>query len=157
MKSEINASKARLRVGLQYWKAARQSEDAWGYGGVLVIGLLFWAGALMGQTISSVSATNPKYPEYYEPPNQTQLKWLLQGAKAESQPEGRVLVTQAKMQEFRTNGETELVIEAPQCTYDRTAHIVSSPGALHVQTGDGRLIMDGMGFLWSQTNSILLI
>jgi len=100
MKSEINASKARLRVGLQYWKAARQSEDAWGYGRVLVIGLLFWAGALMGQTISSVSATNPKYPEYYEPPNQTQLKWLLQGAKAESQPEGRVLVTQAKMQEF---------------------------------------------------------
>src|SRR5439155_121212 len=51
----------------------------------------------------------------------------------------------------------ELQVEAPQCVYDSQAHSASSPGRLRVQSGDGKLSIEGEGFLWRQTNSSLFI
>src|SRR5689334_8077262 len=71
--------------------------------------------------VQQVTATNPKYPEFYDPPLQSQLKSLLQGSKAETLPDSRLQIYDAKVQEFETNGQTKLVIEAQQCIYDRPA------------------------------------
>jgi hypothetical protein len=121
--------------------------------------MVFMAGmnASKSQTVSQVTATNPKYPEFYDPPYQSQLKSLIQGAKAESLPDSKIQISEAKLQTFQTNGQTELVIEAPQCVYDRVGRCINSPGSLHAQTGDGKFIIDGTGWLWLQTNATLLI
>jgi lipopolysaccharide export system protein LptA len=98
-----------------------------------------------------------KVSEYYDPPHETQMKSLLEGAQVQRQPDGRVLVTDAKWRTFRVTGEGELAAEAPQCLYDPNQRTVSSSGPLHVQTADGKFSIEGEGFLWHQTNSVLLV
>jgi lipopolysaccharide export system protein LptA len=127
----------------------------------LVLPLLLLAApcALLGQTpaLQKAVVENPQYPEFYDPPWQSQLRSLVQGARAETLASNQVLISQAKVQNYRTNGEAEFVGEAPQCTYDRDAHSVSSPGTIRLQTGDGKLVIQGTGFRWIQTNGMLFI
>ena len=135
---------------------------------LLAFGLLLLASVFLSRSqndvvnsknsvVQQVTATNPKYPEFYDPPFQSQLKSLLQGSKAETLPDSRLQIFDAKVQDFETNGQTKLVIEAPQCIYDRPAQIIDSAGPLHAQTGDGKLMIDGTGFLFLRTNGILFI
>src|SRR6266850_417376 len=123
-----------------------------------IISILLRASCLLtAQTVSQVTATNPKYPEFFDPPYQSQLKQLVQGSKAETLQDSRLQIFDAKVQTFQTNGQTELVIEAAQCIYDRNAHTINSAGPLHAQTGDGKFMIDGTGFELLQTNGILTI
>ncbi len=98
-----------------------------------------------------------KFTEYHEAPRETQMKWILEGAKAQRQPDGRYLITEAKYRTFRETGEGEMSVEAPQCIYDQSQRSISSSGPLHVQTLDGKLSIEGEGFLWQQTNSTLQV
>ena len=98
-----------------------------------------------------------KIPEYYDPPHETQMKSMLECARAQRQPDGRLLVNEAKWHTFRVSGEGELTAAAPQCFYDQRQRTVSSSGPLHVETADGGFSIEGEGFLWRQTNSTLLV
>jgi lipopolysaccharide transport protein LptA len=98
-----------------------------------------------------------KSAEYYPAPNETQMRSLLEGAGAQPQADGRLLVTDAKYQTFRTNNEVELNVEAPQCFYDQGQKAISSSGPLRMQIANGKVSIEGDGFLYQQTNSILQI
>ena len=98
-----------------------------------------------------------KSAEYYPAPNETQMRSLLEGAGAQPQADGRLLVTKAKYQTFRTNNEVELNVEAPQCFYDQGQKAISSSGPLRMQIANGKVSIEGDGFLYQQTNSILQI
>jgi lipopolysaccharide export system protein LptA len=119
----------------------------------LVLGISVW----LGRAQPVVSGQGFKFAEYYEPPHDTQMKSLLEGAKAQRQPDGRYLVTEAKYRTFRETGEGELVVAAPECTYDSSQRAISSAGPLQLQTADGRFAIEGEGFRWQQTNSTLLV
>src|SRR5436190_9640165 len=87
--------------------------------------------------------------DYYKPPNDAQMKSLLQGAKAERLPNGHVLlVNDLKLQAFTEKNERELLVEAPECFYDEREHTANSPGRLRAQSGKGELSIEGEGFLW---------
>jgi hypothetical protein len=55
------------------------------------------------------------------------------------------------------NGQPEMLVESPQCVFDSMRREVASDGPLHVQSADGKMNLDGRGFLWQQTNSFLMI
>lgn len=112
---------------------------------------------VLGRAQPVASGQGFKFSEYYDPPHETQMKSLLAGARAERQPDGRFLVTNAKWQTFRVNGEGELTVEAPQCFYDPGQRTISSSGPLNMQTADRKFSIEGEGFLWRQTNSTLLV
>ncbi len=95
--------------------------------------------------------------EYYEPPNERQVKFQLTGANARRLTGGKVLLSQMQLETFRETGQRDTIIEAPECTYDTLQRVASSPGQLHVRSGDGRLTVDGEGFLWQQDNSLLTV
>ena len=111
----------------------------------------------LGHAQKLVEANAVKFPEYYEPPHQTQLKSLLEGAKVQPQPDGLYLVTEAKLQTWSTNGERQMVVEAPECVHDSVRRSINSPGKLRAQTADGKFSIEGEGFLWRQTNWSLFI
>src|SRR5438093_5696196 len=111
----------------------------------------------LGHAQKLVEANAVKFPEYYEPPYQTQLKSLLEGAKVQPQPDGLYLVTEAKLQTWSTNGERQMVVEAPECVHDSVRRSINSPGKLRAQTADGKFSIEGEGFLWRQTNWNLFI
>jgi lipopolysaccharide export system protein LptA len=102
-------------------------------------------------------AKNYRFAEYFDPPNETHVKFLLEGATARVQQDGRTLLTEARIHNYRLSGESEMAVEAPQCTYDPTNHIINSAGPLRLQTADGKFLIEGEGFLWQQTNTSLTI
>lgn len=97
------------------------------------------------------------FPEFHEPPNQTQLKSLLHMAEAVPQGGGRFQATGVRLETFNEDGIKEIVLETPTCTYNMSSREADSDGPLHIHTEDGRLTVDGVGFLWRQTNSSLII
>jgi lipopolysaccharide export system protein LptA len=108
--------------------------------------------------------SNFKISDYYPAPNQTQKKYQLTGLQGSFQPGdkglltgGTVLLTTVKLEAFRTNGEPEMVVEAPQCTYDVERRQVSSAGRLKMQSGDGKLRIEGSGFACQMGDKSLII
>ena len=94
---------------------------------------------------------------FYPEPHQTQPKSLLEGVKAQPQPNDRYLVTDAKWTFYHTNGQRSMEFAATQCTYDSKEKSASSPGPLSVQTADGQFALTGEGFHWrpiQETNSV---
>ena len=96
-------------------------------------------------------------PEYFDPPHETQIKSLLEGAEARPEPGGLIFITDLKMQTFNEQGERQMVVNAPECIYDSSQRTVGSSGKLQVQMADEKLLLAGEGFLWQQTNSNLII
>ena len=95
--------------------------------------------------------------ENYPPPNEAQVKTLLEGAKAQAQSAGMILITEARLKTFSTNGTLEMLAQSPKCTLDSVQKVVSSAGPLKIETTDGRFLIEGEGFLLQQTNSQLTI
>lgn len=136
----------------------------WRVAGILaavVIGIpvvLVFTGLLHAQQMTGIEAMDFKIQlEMYPPPNETQVKTLLEGAKAEPGPNGRILLSAASVKTFETNGTLQLVADAPKCVFDSTGKTVSSDGALKVHTADGKFVLEGQGFVLQQTNSDLVI
>ena len=98
-----------------------------------------------------------KFTEYYDPPHETQMKSLLEGAQAQRQPDGRVLVTECQISNLPRDRRGRTDRGSPPCFYDQGQRSISSSGPLHVQTADGKFSIEGEGFLWQQTNSTLLV
>lgn len=122
----------------------------------MVFALMMGGYLLRAQRLVDVGGA--KFAEYFDPPNETKIKSMLECAKAVPQPGNRVfLITQARLQSFRVTGEGELVVEAPECLYDADSRAISSSGPLQVRTADGQFYLEGEGFLWQQTNATLLV
>jgi len=84
-----------------------------------------------------------------------QVKSFLEGTEAEPGADGVIQIRNAKLQTFREDGSKDMTVKAPQCVFDTRVHTVSSAGPLQVQTTN--VLVQGVGFLWQQTNSVLFI
>jgi hypothetical protein len=127
---------------------------------LFVCGCAAWCAfvlSLSAQTNATTKVKDFRVPEYYDPPHEGQMKSLLQGAEAEPASEGRILITSVKLKRFSENGELQVLVEAPHCVFDSVRREVSSPGPLRVRSADGKMDLQGEGFLWQQTNSNLVI
>ncbi|HWH72188.1 MAG TPA: LptA/OstA family protein, partial [Candidatus Sulfotelmatobacter sp.] len=124
---------------------------------VVALATLLLASPADAQQVGSVKNFSVAPGDFYDPPYQSQMKSLLQGARADLLPDGRYRLTDITLQTFRPTGERDMQIKAPHCIYDPGARTASSPGALQMQTGDGKFSLEGEGFLWQQTNSSLVI
>jgi hypothetical protein len=98
-----------------------------------------------------------KVPEFYPAPNQKQLKSLVRGAVAEPSPDGLIKITKLRVETFKEDGMLEGVVEAPECIYNLKMREASSAGHIKAQTGDGRMHLEGDGFLLTVTNKSLTI
>jgi hypothetical protein len=130
-----------------------------GLAAALGIVLLAAAGAAdqSGQQASGMDAFDFRFQlENYPPPNEAQIWKLLEGSRAQQQPGGKILVTDAKLKIFNTNGALLLLAETPQCVLDSVEHSVSSSNTLQIRTTDGQLLHEGEGF-YMRTNSDLII
>src|SRR6266850_2653863 len=121
--------------------------------GLAALCLALSAGVYRAQ---QVEANKFKLAEYW-PLHETQMKSLLEGARGQHRADGTTLITEAKLQTFSENGESEMVVECPQCLHNPVQRSLNSAGPLRVQTADGKFSIAGEGFLWQQTNSSLFI
>ena len=101
--------------------------------------------------------TDFKRPDYFDPPNQKQMRSLLRGVEAEPDSDGRIRVRKLTLETFRENGEPELFVEAPECIYDPKTREAYSAGPIKARTADRRLEIQGTGFCVVTTNKSLTI
>lgn len=144
-----------MRDNSETWRSVQMAQ--WKMNRALALALCAFVFTVSAQTNSTTKVKDFSVPEYYDPPHETQLKTLLQGAEAEPASEGRILISEAKLQTFAQNGQPQMLVEAPHCVFDSVRRAVSSPGPLRVRSADGKLNLEGEGFLWQQTNSNLII
>ncbi len=107
---------------------------------------------------STTNRANPfKSVEYYPSPNQTRMKTQLSGADAQPLEGGLLAIKQLKIEIFSTNGQSQVLASAPDCIYDSANRTANSSGRLLLQNGDGKIRVEGEGFLWRQNESWLTI
>jgi hypothetical protein len=125
--------------------------------------ILVWGaltlGALCGHAQQTLSghASDFTSVEYFDVPNEKQMKTRLSGTDALPLPDnnGSVRIKNLKLETFNTNGTPGLIIEAPACVYDTVNNVANSAGPLQVRSADGRFRLNGVGFLWRQDDSYL--
>jgi hypothetical protein len=134
--------------------------------GILLAGAVLLAGCKPSGDGASGTSTPPDatnhsqgftYVEYFPAPNQTRVKTRLSGAEAQPLPGGLLVIKQARLGTFNTNGSPQAMAEAPECVYDTVNRTANSAGHLWMQSGDGRIRIEGDGFLWRQDDSFLTI
>jgi hypothetical protein len=122
------------------------------------ITLALLAGIARGQQTTGAKGQVVKVQlEMHDPPFDTHIKTLLEGAKVDMLPGGRLfLFTGMKLSTFSTNDALERLAETPQCVFDSVQKTVSSDQHLQVWTADG-MFTEGVGFFLQLTNSNLII
>jgi len=91
----------------------------------------------------------------YDPQNR--LKSVLSGKEARAQGEDRILITGLHVETYREDGQVDLIVESPECVYDRKSKVASSSGSVEAHSADGRFFISGVGFEWRQTDAHLVL
>jgi len=126
-------------------------------GAVLALAALLLAGAL-AQVSSPGGVVKGAFvfPEY-DQANPQRLRSLLTGVGAKPLANGQVWFNQLRLETYAEEDKTNFVVLGTNCVFDGTNKLASSPDRLEVHSGDGRLFIEGVGFLWRQTNWHLTI
>ncbi len=122
---------------------------------VIGLGLMLLMGECYGQRLGG--GKHFKLAENYGPPDDNQIKSLLEAAAGQQLEDGRYLLTEVVLRTYLKNGQSEMRVAAPQCVYDPGAQDARSPGPMSMQSADDKFSIEGVGFLWVQTNSTLFI
>lgn len=100
--------------------------------------------------------------ETFDPPNQDRVKTLIRAKQARPTVNNDYLAELLTIETFKETGDPdvpEMVMEAPNCTFDNKTHDAHSAGPLKIHSTNPKLEISGTGFLWQKvgTNSILTI
>lgn len=99
---------------------------------------------------------------YHPAPNFRQMEFKLTGDEARplSGTTNQINITNPRFAYFRTNGEPQIYIEAPECIFtepDPKSRTLHSLRELTMRAGDGQSSIRGRGFLWQQQGRTLII
>ncbi|MGP8200044.1 MAG: LptA/OstA family protein [Limisphaerales bacterium] len=121
-------------------------------------GLLFTARAQVPQ--GAQLRQHPSWSSYRETAAGKKLDSVITGASASDLDAYHVLVNQFELRSFH-NGDpkrVQLIAQAPQCKVDVSQNVAASdPGPLQIFTPTTNLFVQGVGFLFTQTNHLLII
>jgi hypothetical protein len=139
----------------------RQAPIQWEWGGRkrwLAVGLpCLVCVALLGQLPKDGIVRGAfRFPEYNKK-NPARLDALVTGKGARTLPAGQVQLTEFRRESYTDEGRTNLIIVATNCVFDPASRSARSSDGLRVQSGDGQLSIEGIGFIWRQTNLTLTI
>lgn len=124
--------------------------------GITVCAALVAAGILTGQTPNNAPSAARKVSFYHKEGNRNVAHFTA----SEAIPQGGslLLARNFRMETFREkDGSEELLAEAPECLFDMTTKLASSPGPIQVRHADGLFFLNGRGFRWDQENSRLIV
>jgi hypothetical protein len=107
--------------------------------------------------VKDMHATEFSSEQYFDEPNQQQVKLRFSGASVAPLPGGLQEVSKVRIEMFGTNGLTRAVAEAPQCELSVFDNVASSSGRLVMRSGDGKFHIEGDGFQWRQNEMTLII
>jgi len=98
-------------------------------------------------------------PDYYPSSNGVRrLKTRVVGAEARLLSNGVFALKEPRLESYREDGVTlEWVAVSPECTVNMKTKLVRGNTNMFFHTADEQLFLTGTGFLWQQTNSVLIL
>jgi hypothetical protein len=112
----------------------------------------------LAQTLPVGHARDFTTESFFEPPHEQQVKLRLSGSDASPLPGGLMDLKQMHVETFTADAKPEMVVRAPQCTYELSdGGVASSAGPVEIQSADGKFYVAGDGFLWRQNDNVLTI
>src|SRR5215469_2374212 len=108
-----------------------------------VLCALFYLAIASAQSAGNATIKKFKALEYFEAPHELQVKSYLEGAEAESQSDGLILLRDARLQTYKEDGSPEMTITTPQCFFNRNNQTVNSAGPFQMRRSDDALLQQG--------------
>ncbi|NCC59346.1 MAG: hypothetical protein EOM12_00150 [Verrucomicrobiae bacterium] len=98
-------------------------------------------------------------PEYYpvQPGKKTPLRSLLKGQEAKPTGKDTVAISGLRIECYDREGKTNTVVSTSECSYEISKKTVYSAAPLRLSQTDGSMSIQGKGFSWSHSDSILVI
>jgi lipopolysaccharide export system protein LptA len=98
-------------------------------------------------------------PEYYPalPGKKTPLRSLLKGQEAKPTGKDTVAISGLRIECYDRDGKTNTLVTTSECSYEISKKIVYSTAPLRLSRTDGSMSIQGKGFSWSHSDSILVI
>ncbi|HTD68147.1 MAG TPA: LptA/OstA family protein [Candidatus Limnocylindria bacterium] len=114
------------------------------------------------QTAMFKGGTDFRLPLEYHPASNgvVRLKTLLTGAKFQtvSNSISVITLTRPRIENYREDGTTLIwTAISPECIVNTATRQVSGPTNIFFRTADNRHYLTGVGFLWQQSNSVLIL
>ena len=120
--------------------------------GMLSSMLLFAAETKMGTGKDFV------FPDYYPASNGVRrLKSVVAGKEAQPISNSIFALKFPKLTNYTIEGKVDWTASSPECTVNLNTREVSGNTNLVFETADERLRQTGVGFLWQQNSSVLII
>src|SRR5215208_1144836 len=121
-------------------------------------GLLFVSAVyLLAQTAQFLPGKNFMAPEYYPATNGVlRLKHVVAGSEWKFIGKEIVSLMNPRLTNFTQDGKIEWTVASPECIVNMSTKEVNGNTNMVFRTADERLFISGVGFLWQQTNGILI-
>jgi hypothetical protein len=101
-----------------------------------------------------------KFPDYYPASNGVRrLKTLVTGSEAHfmTNDNSVIALKNPRLESYAPDGKVEWTAMSPECTVNIKTKEVRGSTNLTFQTADEHFQQTGVGFLWQQSNSVLII
>ena len=119
---------------------------------------LFWTAATHAQATKLVAGTNFKLPVYYPSSNGVQkIKTVVSGEKWRFATNGIVHLIKPGITNYLPNGAIEWIATSPECMVDINTKVARGHTNIFFKTADDRFYQTAVGFLWQQSNSVLIV
>ena len=97
-------------------------------------------------------------PDYYPASNGVQkLRAVLTGSEAQSISNGYFFLRQPRIENYRPDGSLDWVAIADDAVVSMFTHSASGTNHLVFQTADTNVVVTARGFLWQQTEGVLIL
>ena len=126
---------------------------------IAVTALIVWSHSSGRAQNSKISeAKDFKLPLYYPSTAGVQrIKTIIAGERWRFVTNGLVLLTKPGITNYRPDGTLEWIVTSPECTVDINTKTARGNTNLFFRTADNRVFQSGVGFLWQQSNSVLIV
>ncbi|HWN96996.1 MAG TPA: hypothetical protein VNT99_18345 [Methylomirabilota bacterium] len=97
-------------------------------------------------------------PEYYPASNGIRrLKNVIAGSEYHFMTNGTIWLLNPRLTNFAQDGKVEWTVVSPECTYNINTREVYGNTNMTFRTADEILFLSGVGFLWQQSNAMLIL
>jgi hypothetical protein len=123
-----------------------------------LVAALCWATSARAQATKLVMGTNFKLPVYYPSSNGVQkIKTVVSGEKWRFATNGIVHLIKPGITNYQPDGSIEWIATSPECTVEINTKVARGHTNIFFKTADDRFFQTGVGFLWQQSNSVLIV
>ncbi len=120
--------------------------------------MLFWVAGTAAQPQPVVPAPAPgTFAVQFHEKGSSRVSALLHGVGRFDLRTSQQVLETVELDYFDETGRTNLAVFGTNCLYDFRSRTAVSPEPLRILTGDRRLDLRGVGFIWWQTNNDLII